>query len=155
MEEGDLDQARTYLEEGLTLEHEIGSKPWIAFYLVELGNLFYLQGDLEQFKQRIREGFALKDHFHNSNKTFILMAVLGSLYFQKPEGAARLLGTIYNHEGDFDLVRTPVEKRYCIRAEAHAREMLGNAAFDSVFAQGRQMSLDEALDLALKIVEEM
>ena len=155
MEEGDLDSARAYLEEGLTLEHEIGSKPWIAFYLVELGNLFYLQGNLEQFKQRVREGFALRNHFHNSNKTFILMAVLGSLYFQKPEGAARLLGTIYNHEGDFDLVRNPVEKRYCIRAEAYAREMLGNAAFDCAFEDGQKMSLDEGLDLSLKMVEEM
>jgi predicted ATPase/DNA-binding XRE family transcriptional regulator len=155
MEEGDLDSARAYLEEGLSLEKEIGSKPWFAFYLVELGNLFYLQGDLEQFKQKVREGFALQPHFHDPNKTFILMTVLGSLYFQKPGVAARLLGIIDNHEKRFDLVRTPVEKRYCLRAEAYARQILGNAAFESTFAEGQKMSLDEALDLALRTVEEM
>jgi tetratricopeptide (TPR) repeat protein len=155
MEEGDLNSARGYLEEGLSLEKEIGSKSLVAIYLVELGNLFYLQGDFEQFKQKVREGFALQSHFHDSNKTFMLMAVLGSLYFQKPGVATRLLGTINNHEKRIDRVPTPIDRRYCLRAEAHARQILDNAAFESDFAEGQKMSLNEALALALSTVEEM
>ena len=40
-------------------------------------------------------------------------------------------------------------------AEAHARKVLGDAAFEVAFAEGQKMSLDEGLDLALKTVEEM
>jgi hypothetical protein len=49
----------------------------------------------------------------------------------------------------------PLFKRYCIQAEAQARETLDEAAFESEFVEGQKMSLDEALDFALKTVEEM
>ena len=39
--------------------------------------------------------------------------------------------------------------------EAHARKALGDAAFESAFAEGQKISLDDALALALKTVEEM
>ena len=82
------------------------------------------------------------------------MRMLGSLYFQGPESSARLLGVISTHE-KLDLPRTPIEKRYCIRAEAHTRKVLGDAVFESAFAEGQKLSLDDALDLASKMVEEM
>ena len=154
MEEGDLDGARAYLEEALMLERDAGSKPGIAFYLIELGNLFYLQGNIIGSRQNFRESLSSKNYFREYHKTYFLMTMLGSLYIQKPESAARLLGVINNYEGKFDLPRTPVDKRYCRRAEAHAREMLGNAAFESAFVEGQKMSLDEALDLALKTIDE-
>jgi tetratricopeptide (TPR) repeat protein len=154
MEEGDLERAHIYLEEALTLARETGSKPGLAFYLVELSNLFYLQGNREQFKQNVRESFAFKSYFREFHKADFLMRMLGSLYFQKPESSAQLLGVINNHE-KLDLPRTPIEKRYCIRAEAHARKALGDAVFESAFTEGKKMSLDDALDLAIKMVEEM
>jgi tetratricopeptide (TPR) repeat protein len=155
MDEGNLDQARAYLEEALSIQREIGSKPGIAFYLIELGNLLYSQGNLEAFKQNFRECLSLKTYFREYHKTSILRTILGSLYFQRPESSVRLLGVIDKHENEFDLPRTPVEKRYCRRAEVHACKILGNAIFASAFAEGQKMSLDEALDLAWKTVEEM
>ena len=83
------------------------------------------------------------------------MTILSSLYLDNPEVSTRLLGVIRNPERKSDFPRTSVEKRYCILAEAHAREVLDTAAFDSIFAEGQRMSLDEGLDLALKTVEEM
>jgi tetratricopeptide (TPR) repeat protein len=155
MEEGDLDRARAYLEEALLIEREAGWKPWEAFYLIELGHLFYLQGNLERFRQNVRESFSLKHYFPDYHKTFILMTLIGSLYFQKPESSARLLGVINNPNRETDVPRTPVEKRYCLHAEAHAREVLGNSAFEAAFAEGQKITIDEALDLALKTAEEI
>jgi hypothetical protein len=123
--------------------------------LIELGNLFYLQGNIEYFKQYVQESFALKRYFPDFHKAFVLMTILGSLYVQKPEISARLLGIINNPNRETDVPRTPVEKRYCVRAEAHIHEVLGKAAFEAAFVQGQKMSLDEGLDLALKTVEEM
>ena len=155
MEEGDLDQAQMYLEEALSIEREAGWRPWEAFYLIELGHLFYLQGNIERFKQYSKEGFALRRYFPDFHKTFVLMTILGSLYVQKPESSAQLLGVINNPNRENDIPRNPIEKRYCVRAEAHARQVLGKAAFESGFDRGQKMSLDEGLDLALKTVEQI
>ena len=44
---------------------------------------------------------------------------------------------------------------YYVRAEVRARESLGEIVFKTAAAKGKKMSLDEALDLALKTVEQM
>jgi len=155
MEERDLSGGRAYLEQALVIARAAGFKFFIAECLINLSNLFYLQGDIEQFKQKFREIFTLINYFDKSQKAYVLMTVLGSLHFQKPESSAQLLGVIDNYEKEDYFLFTPVEKRYCIRAEAYAREVLGNAAFESAFIEGQKMSLDEALDLALKTVEEI
>lgn len=155
MEQGDLHQAQKYLEEALILEREKGWKPWIAYYLTELSNLFYRQRNIEQFKHNFRVSLSLRDYFLNKHKVLILMTILGSLYFQKPEISARLLGVIYPYSEPEDAPYTPVENRYRSRAEAYARNVLGNARFQSAFAEGQKMSLDKGLDLALKTVEEI
>ena len=155
MEEGNLDQARAYLEEALIIQRKIGSKPGIAFYLTEMSNLLYSEGNLEGFKQNFRECLSLRTYLRKDHKTSILRTILGSLYVQRPENSSRLLGVINKHENEFDLPRTPVQKRYCQRAEVHARKLLGNTAFETAFTEGQKMFLDEALDFALKTVEEM
>ncbi len=80
---------------------------------------------------------------------------LGPLYFQKPECCTRLLGVIDKSGREYDLWLCPISKRYGARAEAHDRETLGDVGFEAAFAEGQKMSLDEAVDLALRTVEEM
>jgi predicted ATPase/class 3 adenylate cyclase/DNA-binding CsgD family transcriptional regulator len=155
MEEGDLHQAQIYLEQALALSREIEFNALSALCLTQLGNLFYLQGGLEAFKQNFRESLSLKGSFSEINKVVILAAVLGSLYIQKTESSVWLLGTIDCAEKEHDLLLSPVYKRYCGPAEVYARKTLGNAAFEASFAKGWKISLDEALDLALKAVEEI
>ncbi len=155
MEEGDLKGGQIYLEQALMFAHTVGSRDLISEGLTHLSNLFYLQGNIEKFKQNFKESLSLRDHINKSLKAYILITILGSLYFQKPKSSAQLLGVINNYEKEDYFPFTPVEKRYCGRAEAHAREMLGEVTFESIFAEGQKMSLDEGLDLALKTVEEM
>jgi tetratricopeptide (TPR) repeat protein len=155
MEEGDLRQAEDYLEQVLLLSRLRGFKPDIAVSLTELSNVYYLQGRLEEFKQNFRDSLALKTYLSDYTKTYVLMMILSSLYFQKPEGSARLLGAATRYENGQFQPLTPIEKRYGVRAEAHAREVLDDAVFKAAFLEGQNMSLDVALDLALKLVEEI
>ena len=86
------------------------------------------------------------------------MIILGSLYDQKPRTSVRLMGVVHNYERECefpDFPLKPLQKRYWDRAETYARKMIGDVAFESAFAEGQKMSLDEGLDLALKTVEEM
>jgi predicted ATPase/DNA-binding XRE family transcriptional regulator len=155
MDEGDLDQARVYLEEALILQREFGSKPGVAIYLAELSNLFYLQGKLTEFKQNFRDSVALKNSLGKIDRAILLMIIHRSLYSQKPQSAACLMGVVDTYERESEFPLKPLEKRYWDRAEAHGCRILGDAAFEAAFADGQEMSLDEGLDLALNVVEEM
>jgi predicted ATPase/DNA-binding XRE family transcriptional regulator len=156
MEEGDLLRAQEYLEQGLLLSREAGSQVYSAMRLMELGNLFYLLGNKEAFRQNVREAFSLREYFLEGHKVLILEILLGPVYLGKPEDSVRILGAIAASETASDLVPAePITRLYCGRAKAHARNVLGDSAFEALLAEGQKMSLDEGLDLALKSVEEI
>jgi tetratricopeptide (TPR) repeat protein len=153
MEEGHLAQAQVELEKALALSQQLDYKPVTANCLIELSKLSYIQGNLEAFKRYVRECFALRNYFVEFQKPYILLTILTSLSFQKPEIAAQLLGVIAEDRGGLPF--RPVEQRYRASATIHTRNTLGEATFEGAFMEGRKMSLDEALDLALQTVEEM
>lgn len=155
MDAGDLNQAQIYLEEALAFWHQVGFKYHIACRLIDLSKLFYLQGHLEKYKEKFKEGLSLKNDIEEQSKAYISATVLDTLYSQKPETSACLLGVIDAYQTSALWPLRPLETRYCHVAETHCRQTLGDAAFRSAFAEGEKMSLDKALDLALKTVEEM
>jgi hypothetical protein len=59
------------------------------------------------------------------------------------------------HKGKYHYPRSPIEKWSYVHANPHAGGLLGDTAFEMEFADRRKLSLEEGLDLALKIVEEM
>jgi len=155
MEQGNLKQAQTYLEEALATAREIGNKAFIAEYLTELGTIFGLQGNLEKCKQNIRDGISLIKTKEIGTRQRILLVMINIINIQKPENSARILGaiTIARKQGIYNT--GPLLQHYYDRAETYAREHLSDTAFESPFAEGQKMSLDDALDLALRTVEEM
>jgi len=155
-EEGNLAQAQAYLEEALAIARELEFYTIVTYRLALLGNTFYLQGNIEKAKQNFIEGIRLAKGGGDFPKARFLVFILHSLYLEKPENSARIIGNIDNSRKEMENLMDPLSKRiYYDRAEAHARQVLGDAAFESAFAEGQKMSLDEALDLALKTVEEM
>jgi predicted ATPase/DNA-binding SARP family transcriptional activator len=155
IEDGDLNQAQRYLDGALRVSREMENKPSIALRLAEMGNLYYLQGDLEKSKENFRESLSFKNYFDKVQKACILMAILGSLYLQWPEVSAHLLGAVDHYEKESDIPLLQSEKRYWDRAEIHTRKTLGSEGFEVAFAEGQRMSLDEVLALALKTVTDM
>ena len=156
MEQGNLKQAQTYFEEAHAIAREIGNKTFVAEYLAELGAIFYLQGSLEKCKQNIRDSvYLIKTKEIGKPRQRTLLHMVNIINVQKPENSARILGAMANARKEGLHTTGPLLQHYYDRAEAHARKTLGDAAFESAFAEGQKMSLDEALDLALKTVEEM
>jgi predicted ATPase/class 3 adenylate cyclase len=151
LEEGDLEHAYLYLEESLTTAREIRNKDSIVWRLAELGNTFYLQGNMEKFKQSYRESFSLGKELGIRAQSSLLLLVLDSISSHSPEEIAHILGAIaYPAKPTHPLWKRPYD-----RAEVHIRQVLGNEAFDSAFAEGQKITLNEALNLALTIIEEM
>jgi tetratricopeptide (TPR) repeat protein len=154
MEQSNLDQAQAYIDEALVTARELADKNLIARRLIELGIIFRLQGNLEKCRQNFRECASFAKRLNPYAQRYILLLIINYMVIQKLVTSALLgvLDTSYKENG------TPIGlifKRYYDSAEAHARKALGDAAFDSAFAEGQKMSLDDALGLALKTVEEM
>ncbi len=155
IEEGDLQRAEIELKEALTLVQELGDKALTANRLIELSKLSYMQGNLAVYKQYVRETFALKNHFVNFQKTYLLLCLLPSIYIQKPENATRIMGAFEYIERDYDYPARAVDKKDYDRAETYARQTLGEAVFEVLFGEGQQMTIDDALDLAWNTAEEI
>jgi len=156
IEENDLSKAQAYMEEALMIMREVKFGPQMARCLICLGYVSYLQGNIEKFKQHSRESISIANERSQNLKSEILGFLLIPISNQLPESSARILGVIDFYEREIRWQKDPWVKRYLRdRAEAHARQVLGDVAFESAFAEGQKMSVDEALDLALKTVEEM
>lgn len=155
MEQGNIEQAQSYTEEALATVREIDDKFFIAYCQAQLGITFYLQGNIEKFRLYFRECISVVKPLDIYAKRYILLLILNYMDIQKLESTVYVLGALDNSQKDGE---DPIEllfMRYYNHAEAHAHEKLGDLAFESAFAEGQKMSLDDALDLVLQIVEEM
>jgi predicted ATPase/class 3 adenylate cyclase len=147
MEQGNIDQAQAYFEEALATAREINSTAFIARSLAELGTTFYLQGNIEKCKQ----SFSMIRGLTTSHERYILLLTVNYIDISKREIIANVLGALDNAQSERPIA--PLNMRYYNRAETQTRKELGAPAFESAFAEGQKMSLDDALDLALKMVE--
>ena len=155
LEQDNLDQARIYFEQGLERAREL-QNPWaIAIFLGASGSLFYLNGDIKKFKQQVIEGISIVKTLPRTIKKKFLFHVLNSIHTYKPTHSTYILGALHNYERNSQPPISPWDKHGYDRAEAHVRDVLSSTTFESVFAEGQKMSLDDGLDLVLKIAEEI
>ena len=154
MEQSNLDQAQAYIEEALVTARELADKDLIARRLIELGIIFRLQGNIEKCRQNFWECASFAKRLNPYTKRYILLLTVNYVVIQKLV-VSTLLGVLDNSYKESGTPLRLLFKRYYDSAEAHARKALGDAAFESAFADGQKLPLDEALDLALKTVEEM
>lgn len=156
MEQGDLAQAQFHLEQALAILREIDFKPAIALRLAELGNLHQLKGDTGKFKQLIKESISMKSLLNKFAKTSLLITLIDSKAIQAHALSIPLLGTFSNLEISNERPLRIMHRAFLFdQAVSRARERFGDSVFESAFTEGQKMSLDEALDLALKKVEEI
>jgi non-specific serine/threonine protein kinase len=119
-----------------------------------LGNLSYAalhQGDYERAEALVREGLALL--WELESKYFVnfgLEVSAGPAAAKgQPERAARLLGAAEALREAMGLGLQPADQFEIDRYEAAAREQLDEATFEAAWAEGRAMTLEEAVAYAL------
>ena len=154
LEEEKANDAHVYLMEALAIARELSNEDAILERMADLGNVFYLQGNIPEFRKMYIESFELAKQIGTLTKRSPLVSILYSLYNQIPETTAQILGALYSSEQETGRPIHPLWKRYYDRAEVYARRVLGNT-FDSLFVEGQKLSLDQAIDLLLKTIKEM
>jgi predicted ATPase/class 3 adenylate cyclase/tetratricopeptide (TPR) repeat protein len=154
-EEGKFNQAQIYFEKSLATAREIKDKAATVWQLAELGNTCFAEGNVKEYQHNYRESFLLAKDVSLIAKRELLLIALDSIHSQEPEVLACLLGAIHNYVSISARPIGPIMKRSYDRVEAHVRSVLEDIKFEAAFTEGQKLSLDEALDLILKIVDEM
>jgi hypothetical protein len=133
----------------------MGKTASIASRLVKLGITFYLQGKLQEAKQYFRECIPLTKKVRTFRKINVLILLINHVEFPKIEDSVRILGAIDRSQRKNERPINPMRKRYYDRVTTRAQDALDGSVFQVAFAEGQKMSLDDALDLALQLMEEM
>ncbi len=144
--QGNLEQGAVLAQEGLALFRDLGDKLYITYALQSLGFISSLQGNLTQAAAAFQEGLALSEEM--GNQTRVGLHLIGLAGVAAAEGhyqrAARLLGaaeTRYN----VDVNLNSFERAEYDKVVERVRTQLGDQLFASTWAEGRNMTPEQAL----------
>jgi predicted ATPase/class 3 adenylate cyclase len=149
--QGDYDSAEALLAEALLLAREADIED-LGFFVWSFGNVRRAQLDYAAARALYREALIW------SVKTDLMMPVpflvegFGELAMAEGQitRAARLFGAAAAARQKIGSVPLPLWKREYEQALAAVEEVLGEPAFRSAWAEGRAMSLDQAIHCALE-----
>jgi len=149
---GDYPAARALDEESLAIRRELGDRFGIAVSLSNLGQVAYEQGDYPAARALDEESLAIRRELGDRIGIFYalegLAAVVASL--RDSLRAARIWGATERLRAEIGTPRPQNEMPSYDRYVAAARIASGDdAAFDSAWQEGRCLTLDQAIGLAL------
>lgn len=148
---GELEEVEALLNEALRLQESLGNPAGMALSYYGLAVVERQRGDTKSARDLCRKAVAA---WHATGNAFQIgiplqeMALISAL-----EGgasvAAQLLGLVTAHEGRLGLARPPRNRRAYAAAADSARQRFSDAEFDAACRAGSQLSLDQAVELAL------
>jgi tetratricopeptide (TPR) repeat protein len=152
-DQGDSGATRALYEESLAIFRELGNKKGIAISLLRLERAAKDQGDSGAARALSEESLAIfrelggrsRGIFQNLEELAAVAVAQG-----QPERAARLFGAAEGLREALGAPLPPVDRAEHDRSVAAVRTALGEEAFTAAWAEGRAMSLDEAVAYALK-----
>lgn len=149
--QGNLEEGSARLEQSLTLARELGDKRWTAVVLGRLGDIAFAQGD-GRAQELYRQSLTLASEI--GDRTSIVLALNGlakvSGCQSQAERAARLFGATEAQRAATGLILAPPEHHERERHIAATRAKLDAAIFAATFAEGRAMTLEQAIRYALE-----
>jgi tetratricopeptide (TPR) repeat protein len=151
--ENDYAAARLYYEESLVIRQELGDQRGIAASISNLGYVVQYQGDVRQAATFFKESLIIFRKLGAKRPMISSLADLGGVAgsTKQPAQAARLFGAAEAlneaHGTRFDYPDQVEHDRNI----AAVRAQLDEATFAAAWAEGRAMTIEEAVDYALAI----
>jgi predicted ATPase/class 3 adenylate cyclase len=150
--QGDYSTARSLLEESLEVGRELGDKLGIVYATANLGLVAYDQGDYSSARSLYEESLAATQELGDKYQIASLIEAFAALLVVKgePERAARLYGGAEALREEAGIPLAPSERPRYEREVAAARAKLDEERFKAAWAEGRKMTLEEAIAYALE-----
>jgi tetratricopeptide (TPR) repeat protein len=148
---GNYDTARKIFEEGLEMFKRLHSKNFVLVMRSELGHVERQQGNLSQARSMYRE--TIKGWQDMGNRAAIAnqLECFGFLAIQdeEPQRAVKLFGAAEALREQIQAPMTDYERIEYDQAVAQVRSMLAEMEFNALWAEGRAMTMEQAIELAL------
>jgi predicted ATPase len=150
--EKDAETARALLDEALAIGHKLGGKRIIAGSLEGLGQMALVQGDMGKAHALFKESLRLSWEVGERLSVVTSLEGLAGLAAaeRQPERVAHLFGAAEALRQAIGALRPPLDRAAYDQLTAAVRAALGEDAFAAAWAAGQAMSLEEALNEALK-----
>lgn len=147
---GDYNSAQKYLEDSFVLSKINGERILYNWVSVRLGYVLLRKGELEKARELM---ITTIPRFLDAD---ILVGVvyilegLASLHLslKQAETAARLLGWADKTRQDDHILRPPVEEKDVQKDKSAIIEMIGEEAYSLAYDEGRNLSMQQAVELA-------
>jgi non-specific serine/threonine protein kinase len=148
--QGDYQQALAFFDESLATYREIGRTGDIARVLSDLGIAVGQRGDRIRAAAFLIEALSLNQEIGSAYGIATCLLGLAGIQ-QQPIRATQLLAaaqTVFDAKGD---IRTPLHRAARQRIEHTARLSLGEESFATAWAEGQAMTLEQAIEKAMRI----
>jgi tetratricopeptide (TPR) repeat protein len=148
---GNQERATELLEESLPLNRELGNKHGVAHCLMALGIAATLQGEPERAKALLKEGLAIAVELGSKADIAEILEGLAAATGALGEHvrAARLWGMAGALREAIDVPWWTAERLLHEPQLVAARSRTDEASWETAFAEGRNMALEEAVEYAL------
>lgn len=148
---GDLAGARRRSEESLRGYRRIGDRYYVHFALANLGRIAHLEGNLSKARALYVESVSGAREAGATLGLISALELLADLVIVEgqPEGGVKIAAAVARHREEIG--GGPSQALIGLNDHREtARLMLDEATVERAWAEGRQMSLDQATDYALK-----
>ncbi len=153
--QGNYELAVKRFEEALAIGRDLGGQFTMAYARLGLGRVACSRGEHSAAQSLYRQALSLLQasgirwSLPHALEAWALLAVAQ----QDMLRGAKVLGALENDYDQLRFLLSPLERDEHERAVAAARAALGQAAFASARAEGRAMSIEQAMALALEQLE--
>ena len=146
---GDYGRARAFLQQNIDNLEKMGNQMGVLWGRARLGYVALREGNVAEAHQILIE--TIEDFHGNKNGLAFSLDRMASLYvvINKPEFAARLIGWSDATRENIGDRRPRLEQADLDRDIDSSRVKLGPLAFEVAYDSGRNMTLDEAVALAI------
>ncbi len=150
--QNDYDRAKVQYEESLAVGREIGDKDRIAIACHNLAYVSHHQGDDPQAVALFSQSLILSQEVGDTLLTAVCISGLAgeAQAMGHPERAARLFGAAQALIDAITSRRAPADQIEYQRSLNAVRDRLNEAVFQSAWAEGEAMTMDQAIELALE-----
>jgi predicted ATPase/class 3 adenylate cyclase len=150
--EGDYAAARAAGEESIALRRVLGDRRSLAFSLHSLGTVATAEGNLCEARELHCESLAIRRELGDKGNVAVSLDHLAALCAAEAKAlmAARLFGAAAAFLEALGVPRFAPTEEWLRQKEDAVRQALGTEAFERAYAEGRAMTMEEAVEYALQ-----
>jgi len=151
-QQGDNFAARRFYEESIAAAHELGEQNMVAYALNGLAHVLYLEREPAEAQRNYRESLLVSQEI--GEKRVIAYCLEGfakvAARYGNADQAAHLLGAAEALRQAIAAPLSGAERSELDQDVIVTRNRLGERIFEAAWAEGRAMTMEQAIDFALK-----